>query len=229
MTHICRRTPYCLRITRPCQCVANRCDHDAVWRVITELAKIFPHSYTTNWNAYMSTYLHINYVFAYLTAPLPAAGSLNWVLCLYLQYLAASMAHLACRLATSARNPIRSACADYVPARMDTFAVTTCVVSLYSFRDVFCRGDCRQEMLISTAIYETLFKPPFLYVNLQWAAAFPHFFQTKTSRDNCRRSVHAGCPSCHPTKSVRALKELQSTDLSHLNSLTDFMLSLIFV
>ena len=43
------------------------------------------------------------------------------------------MAHLVCRLATSARSPILSASADYVPARMDTSAVTTCVVRPRSF------------------------------------------------------------------------------------------------
>ena len=53
-----------------------------------------------------------------------------------------STAHLVCHLATSALNPIHGASADYVLARMDTFAVTTCVVRRRSFRYKFSRrGD----------------------------------------------------------------------------------------
>ena len=31
-------------------------------------------------------------------------------------------------------------------------------------------------------------------------------------RDECHVRLQTGCPSCHPTSSVKALKETQSTD-----------------
>ena len=49
-----------------------------------------------------------------------------------LQVLVVSTAHLAWRQAMSARSPIHAASADYVFARRDTSAVTTCVVRLSS-------------------------------------------------------------------------------------------------
>jgi len=49
-----------------------------------------------------------------------------------LQVLVVSTTHLAWRQAMSARSPIHAASADYVFARRDTSAVTTCVVRLSS-------------------------------------------------------------------------------------------------
>ena len=41
---------------------------------------------------------------------------------------------------------------------------------------------------------------------------FLHMFQKRTFRGRCHRFSRPRCPSCHPTNSVKALKETQSTD-----------------